>query len=214
MLDAVNPEGGGVFVKAGSENLRGAVLAASLDLIEAEGLDALSMREVARRAGVSHQAPYHHFGDREGILAALVQDGFARLTADMRRAIAKAPNPMGRFQAIGLAYVNFALSHPAHFKVMFRSELVSMQRHEETRAKADSCFDLLVSVVDEVAALRWGKRDETLPVTAWALAHGVATLALEGKLDRHVGKSKSAQKAAAEAILRRFTDLIASAPAQ
>ncbi|MGE0045367.1 MAG: TetR/AcrR family transcriptional regulator [Hyphomonadaceae bacterium] len=195
-------------MKAPSENLRDAVMEASVALIEEEGLEALSMREVARRAGVSHQAPYHHFGDREGILAALVEDGFAMLTADMRRALAKTKEPRERFKAMGELYVRFALKHPAHFKLMFRSEMVSPQRHEDTHERAETCFDLFVSVVDELALSLWGRRDEVLPLTAWSLAHGVATLALEGKLDRRVGKSRSVQAAAAKTVIEQFGALL------
>src|SRR5262245_12279943 len=127
----------------GNADLRRTVLDASLELIEAEGLGALSMREVARRAGVSHQAPYHHFGDREGILAALAADGFAQLHIDMQKAIASTRSQTKRIEAIGNAYIEFALKNPGYFKIMFRSELVDMDRFDEVRNRAEETFALL-----------------------------------------------------------------------
>lgn len=189
-------------------DLRRQVLDASLDLIAHEGLSALSMREVARRAGVSHQAPYHHFGDREGILVAIAHEGFEGLTADMRAAIAKQRNPIDKLQAIGVAYVTFALRAPSHFKVMFRAELVPLERHAEARECAESCFGLVVAVADEVSRFRTGRSDPALPFAAWSLAHGLATLLLEGKIGEEFGKGAKARAAAIEAVLRAFTKLM------
>lgn len=185
-----------------SDDLRRTVLDASLALIAQDGLDALSMREVARRAGVSHQAPYHHFGDREGILAAICEEGFEKLKIDMRKAIAKAgADPIDRLTAIGRAYVGFALAHPSHFKLMFRSEFVSHERHEGAQETEESAFDMLVRVTNEVAIDVLGRKDETFAVMAWGLAHGLATLLLEGKLKHHFGDSVRAQRAAVEKAL-------------
>lgn len=185
-------------------DLRRTLLDASLDLIAKEGLEGFSMREVARRAGVSHQAPYHHFADREAILAALVAEGFERLAQRMDEAAARADGADARFHAIGRAYVGFALDHPAHFKLMFRSELVREDRHHRAQACAQSAFDVLVRVVEQVSAQRRGAPDRALVLAAWSLAHGLATLLLEGKLDRHCGKGKRARLAAADAVLAAF----------
>lgn len=165
------------------ENLRRTILDASLGLIATEGLEGFSMREVARRAGVSHQAPYHHFPDREAIMAAIVAEGFQRLRDDSRAALEGVEDPFDRLVASGRAYIDFALSHPAHFKLMFRSEHVREDRHDEARACAQGAFDVLVSVGGEVAA-RNGRRPEAVVMLAWSTAHGLATLMLEGKLDK------------------------------
>src|SRR5205814_2543102 len=94
-------------------DLRQKVLRASLALIEEGGLDGLSMREVARKSGVSHQAPYHYFGDREAILAAIAGEGFSKLGESFLRAVARAgPEPAKALEAIGRAYLAFALRHP------------------------------------------------------------------------------------------------------
>ncbi|MEZ5996466.1 MAG: TetR/AcrR family transcriptional regulator [Hyphomonadaceae bacterium] len=193
-------------------DLRRTVLDASLELIGKQGLSALSMREVARRAGVSHQAPYHHFPDREAILAALVAEGFELLRADMAAAISKAGSGDEKLRGIGRAYVHFAVRHPSHFKLMFRSELVKAEDHKHTHDCAQSAFGLLASVMDEVTMEKFGRPDPTLVVAAWSLAHGLATLLLEGKLDEHFGAGKRAQLAAAERVLDAFGALLRQQP--
>lgn len=163
------------------------------------------MREVARRAGVSHQAPYHHFVDREAILAAIVGDGFKRLREDMVAAIAGINDPVDRLTAIGRAYVGFALAQPACFKLMFRSELVRAERHEATHACAQSLFEFVVSVVDDVARAKYGRAHPPLVIASWSLAHGLATLLLEDKLEKECGADKTQ---AANAVFDTFGALV------
>lgn len=181
------------------EPLRRALLDASLALIEAEGLGGFSMREVARRAGVSHQAPYHHFADREAILAAIVAEGFDGLRAASLAAIAGHADPTQRFTALGKAYFEFALSHPAHFKLMFRSELVREDKHQEASACAQGALEVLMSAADEVAKAT-GRDQRVVMLTAWSCVHGLATLMLEGKLDKAI-QSRAEREAAAHAAI-------------
>ncbi|MGE0597225.1 MAG: TetR/AcrR family transcriptional regulator [Hyphomonadaceae bacterium] len=192
------------------QDLRRIVLDASLDLISEEGLANFSMREVARRAGVSHQAPYHYFDDRAAILAAIVAEGFEQLRADMAANIAKAKTADEKLNGIGRAYVRFALRRPAHFKLMFRSELVKAEDHAHTHDCAQLAFGLLVSVIDEVAIEKFGRPDPALVLTAWSIAHGVSTLLLEGKLNQHCGPSKRARLEAADRVLDTFSALLAA----
>lgn len=187
------------------DDLRRAVLDASLALIERDGLASLSMREVARRAGVSHQAPYHHFGDREGILAAISAEGFELLRESTLLAIEGRADPVEKLSAIGRAYVNFAINHPAHFKLMFRSEFVTDDRHEILARNEETAFAVLVSVMQQVAAP--DINDRTLSLMAWALAHGLATLLIEGKFKHQVGDDAAA-RAAVEDVLDRFVVLV------
>lgn len=181
------------------ESLRRSLLDASLALIEAEGLEGFSMREVARRAGVSHQAPYHHFPDREAILAALVAEGFQRLRDVSFAALEGVSESAKRFTALGRAYLDFALNNPAHFKLMFRSELVREDKHDEARECAQGAFDVLVSVAAEVAK-RSGHSDHLVVLTGWSTVHGLATLMLEGKLDKALPKRTERIRAAHEVI--------------
>ena len=106
------------------DDVRTSILEASIALMNEGGLGALSMREVARRAGVSHQAPYHYFTDREAILAELAGDGFDRLYDYMVSAIGLARPKMGdKNRAMGEAYIRFALNNPEVFRLMFRVEM-------------------------------------------------------------------------------------------
>ncbi len=99
---------------------RRAILDSSLKLIEEKGLDALSMREVARSLQVTHGAPYYHFPDRSVILAALVEEGLVVLTQELENAAKAHADPRAAFEACGPSYVEFALTHGAYFRVMFR----------------------------------------------------------------------------------------------
>lgn len=184
---------------AQAEDPRRALLDASLALIEAEGLEGFSMREVARRAGVSHQAPYHYFADREAILAAIVADGFQGLRDASLAAMQRQSDPAKRFSAIGKAYFDFALSHPAHFKLMFRSELVREDKHHEARACAQGAYDVLTRVAAEVAE-ETGRDQLTVMLLAWSAVHGLATLMLEGKLDTAIESRSEREKAGYAAI--------------
>jgi AcrR family transcriptional regulator len=169
--------------------LRERILQASVALIEGEGLAALSMREVARRAGVSHQAPYHHFADREAILGAIAERGFVVLRTALEGAIAgcqKSGSAAECLAACGQAYVEFACAHPAHFRVMFRPELVNLENCPLARAEGDSAFDCLTAVVREAVAqgLPTASSEEALIILAWSVAHGLACLILDGPLSK------------------------------
>ncbi|PZT72202.1 MULTISPECIES: TetR/AcrR family transcriptional regulator [unclassified Streptomyces] len=152
-------------------DLRRAVLAAALDVIGTEGPAALSLRDLARRAGVSHAAPAHHFKDRTGLLTAVAAEGYG-LFAD---ALAAEPDLRER----GVAYVRFAATHPAHFQVMFRPDLLRADDPDLLAAKDRATAALRSGV----AALDTADDDPRLTgVAAWSLAHGFATLLLSGNL--------------------------------
>src|SRR5579871_2133171 len=99
-------------------NLKQALLGAALELIAETGPRGFTLREAARRAGVSHNAPYRHFRDRDELLAAVATEGFDRLTKAMAGAARKV-RPLDRLRRSGIAYVDFALRWPQHFAVMF-----------------------------------------------------------------------------------------------
>lgn len=105
-------------------DLPNALRAAAIEVIEERGLGAFSLREVARRTGVSHTAPAHHFGDVRGLITSLATEGFVTLYAATSGAAALHDDPVERLMAIGRAYVELAKSHPAHCDVMFRVDVV------------------------------------------------------------------------------------------
>lgn len=157
-----------------------AVLDATLEIIRAQGPDLVSMREVARRAQVSHQAPYHHFGDRSGIFAAIAAEGFGLLAGRFQAVLAEGPGPARRcFDS----YVRMALDHPAHFRVMFRSDLNGIVTHGVSAEAADMAFGELVKMVEQTLGIAHRDRTSfTWATLLWSAAHGLATLILDGPL--------------------------------
>lgn len=193
-------------------DVRQRILQASLSLLEAEGLSALSMREVARRAGVSHQAPYNHFVDREAILGALAQEGFAILAERIEGELAAAPggDTLARLRACFHAYVDFACSNPAHFRLMFRPELVDLEKCPGALEEGDRAFTYLTNGVRELLAAGLAAEPSVDAVTAlvWSSAHGLACLLLDGPLAR---KMPNAQRdELVEGVTDAFTAMMAT----
>ncbi|OKJ49180.1 TetR/AcrR family transcriptional regulator [Streptomyces sp. CB02115] len=174
-------------------DLRRVILDAALDVIATNGPGALSLRDLARRAGVSHAAPAHHFKDRTGLLTAVAAEGYA-LFAD---ALAGAPDLRER----GVAYVRFAATHPAHFQVMFQPDLHRTDDPDLLAARSRATEALRAGVADLPPAGR-GEDDRLAGVAAWSLAHGFATLLLGGNLsDAMEGRDP-------EAVFRSLAGLI------
>jgi AcrR family transcriptional regulator len=183
-------------------DLPAALLLAAGKILEQEGVEALSLRALTRRTGVSHAAPYRHFSDRESLLAALAAEGFAMLERAQREAEAAAGA-----RGLGEAYVRFALTHPQRFRLMFGGG-VSIARHPGLREAAAKTYD---GIARAMAALvpKDGARDAT--VAAWALVHGLATLLLNERIAPAVRAGRSD-----EAFVRQVLGTIrfAAAPAQ
>jgi len=162
-------------------HLRERVLETSRELLAEGGLAALSMREVARRAGVTHQAPYHHFPDKESIVAELVTEGFEELGRRLHGAVDAACTG-GKAEVLrgaAEAYLGFALEHPAVFRVMFRPELCDPARFPRARAAAENAraaCERLVRIVHD------GRFSPALASMHWAHVHGLACLVLDGPL--------------------------------
>lgn len=167
--------------------LRQTVLRAAIDYIAEHGPDGLSFRQVAAAAGVSHQAPYHHFADRKGIFQAIALEGFTQLAAAMRDVDADSNGE--RTLALLERYVEFALDHRGHFRVMFRSELCEMESNPDLQRVADEGFGVLVDHVQTVLGPSATLSDIRAHATAmWSLAHGLATLLIDGPLEAKVGE--------------------------
>ena len=170
-------------------DLRRALLESGLALIAERGVDGFTLRALARRAGVSHAAPYHHFADRAALLRALVAESFELLGSALTRAAdATDGGPIDRIHAMGVAYVSFALDNPDRYRVMFRPELSRSDARgaaSEADAAGAAAYSTLVSAVQEAAdrGLLSPKTDVGgAAVAAWASVHGLASLILEGAL--------------------------------
>lgn len=188
-------------------NLREAALERAAVIIAAEGPHLFSLRSLAADLGVSHTAPRHHFGSKEGVLSALATQGFDRLTERMR----VVGETGGNFLDLGVTYVEFALDCPAHFQVMFTPSLLDESDPELDRARR-ALFAVLTSGVDQLA--REGRTDDAAAaVTAgWSIVHGFATLALTGNLD-NAGIRELFADTDLLSMARRSTSLLYGPPA-
>ncbi|MEU1546296.1 TetR/AcrR family transcriptional regulator [Nocardia sp. NPDC005745] len=190
--------------------LRDALLAACLRLIETEGLAAVSLRRVAREAGVSTAAPYHHFPDRAALLATLSTQGFQLLGTRLAAARAEAETPMAALTALANAYVRFSREHPAYFRLMFRPELSQPDKHPDTMGAGDAAFGVLTDAIAEcvrAGALPAAEAD-TLAVMFWGLGHGLASLWLDGQLEKRAEQFGTNAAALVDDVMRAFAALI------
>jgi AcrR family transcriptional regulator len=168
-------------------NLRQALLDAALAAIRDQGVAALSLRDVARRAGVSHAAPAHHFRDKAGLLTALATVGFERFAQAQRDARERGgTDPIARFGWTGWAYVMFADQNREYFEIMFRIELLNVD-DTAFRAATTAAHEILLETMR--AAVTGVTEDQLLmqSTTAWALAHGLSRLWLDGNLSSFAG---------------------------
>ena len=169
-------------------NLVPALLDAAEEELNQRGIEGFSLRGVAKRAGVSHAAPAHHFGDANGLLTALAARGFERFAERQRdfrrRAVA---NPRAQLEASGVGYVVFALENPALFRLMFASDRPNFESADLHHA-ADLVFEELVTHIRNVNNDSGSpKKDGSMMLdvaASWAMAHGLADLLTSGRLDR------------------------------
>lgn len=176
-----------------------ALLAATGDLIASEGVGAVSIRAVARRVGVSHAAPAHHFGDKTGLLTAFAKEGFTRFGAALAAAGAAGGTPEERLERCGRAYLDFARTERAHFEVLFRPELHDPE-DVEFHQVADAAFDVLVATVTDCLAAPDPGEARRLALSAWVTVHGLAALWLDGPLAQ-MGEAPPALDVLADSVL-------------
>lgn len=166
-------------------NLRPALVEAALALIDERGVDDLSVREVARRAGVSSAAPFRHFEDKAALLAAVAEDAQRRFSDHVEAARRRAKgDAVARFQAVGVAFVEFAVAHPAHFRVMNLPALREVGSETLTRLRRQTRDLLRTLVVDAQEAGRLAPgRPAPLMITAYALVYGLSRMYVDGLAD-------------------------------
>jgi AcrR family transcriptional regulator len=198
MTDAA-PTRAGSSTPPASTSPRERLLQAARDVVAADGLEGLTLRAIARRAGVSHGAPLRHFPTLASLLAAVAADGFTRLMAAIDARVAAAEraseaagvnlDPRLRLAVAGRAYVAFARAEPGIYAVMFRPDRVDVTDRDYVR-HGGAAFRQLVTMVEAVQAAGWRSTDrpEELAAVLWSNVHGVAELTLHGALPGVVGE--------------------------
>lgn len=170
-------------------DLRQALVAAAVQVVAEGKLGSLSMRDIARRVGVSNAAPYHHFKSKLELLSAVAAEGFRLMNAEMARQMENAKDdPDSRMRALGCGYVRFAVEHPAHYGVMFRADLVDVAEQAEQaehEAEGNACFGRLMAMASEYTGEPPGVgKTRELALMCWTAVHGLASLWNDGALGR------------------------------
>ncbi|EID56081.1 TetR/AcrR family transcriptional regulator [Saccharomonospora xinjiangensis] len=163
-------------------DLRRAVVDAAVEIIAQDGIGAVSLRDLARRAGVSHAAPAHHFKDKAGLLTAIAIEGFEILADSLEEALSITPLPL---LELGVRYVRFATDHPGHFEVMYRPDIYDRDDPELLAARYWA-RRVLRSGVSVGAPHQENGAEALAALAAWSLAHGFATLVRSGNLDEYL----------------------------
>jgi len=170
-------------------NARAALLAAAAALLESEGAARLSLRQSAERAGLSRQAPYNHFADKEALLAELVRDGYQQLGSEIRADAKPGVAPSERLARAAEAYIAFGQERPALFRLMFSKELVDLSKHGSAQEAASVALAGLSAIIEAMApATDAGE----VSLVAWSLVHGYTSLCIEAGLE---GQEKRRQRA-------------------
>ena len=168
-------------------DLKRALTSAALSLVAEKGPKGFTLTEAARRAGVSAAAPYRHFADKAELMAAVAEQGFLDLHADLTAAADAASEPRARVIELGRVYVRWAVTHPDYYHVMFGAE-ISKTGHPTLEVAAEQAFgDLLDAIARcQEAGIGQGQDPREVAAALWSLVHGVASLAIGGEL-RAVG---------------------------
>jgi AcrR family transcriptional regulator len=169
--------------------LHSALVEASIALAREGGPERVVLREAARAAGVSHSAAYRHFTDREALLTEVARRARRELAQEMRRRVNRADNPRARLQAVGKAYIDFALSQPGLFRTAFTSHPATSEGDEPPGPEADAAdgadpYEVLAEVLNEAqaAGLLDPRRRPGAEIAVWSAVHGLAVLLLDGPL--------------------------------
>jgi AcrR family transcriptional regulator len=178
-------------VKKGSHyhhpDLREAMIRVAEQLLESDGPSGWTVRAAARIAGVSSGAPYRHFADKDTLLAAVAERGFAQLCSEIAEQLDGAGDAAAeRLNALSGAYVRFAIANPGRYQIMFGRDIFDRNLHPALCSAADRTFDALRAEIiraQDAGALRRDQPSDAIAAAAWAIIHGLADLLLSGRLN-------------------------------
>lgn len=168
-------------------DLREACIEEAMAIIEAEGIEGLSLREISRRLGVSHQAPYKHFPSRDHVLAEIVSRAFDSFAQHLdAHAQVHTDDPQADLGRMGRAYMSYAMAHPLQYRLMFGTPLPDPQAHPTMMGKAQHAFALLKDCILRLSLQREGDPDQATDLDAlfvWSTMHGLASMLHTRALD-------------------------------
>ena len=156
------------------------LISATVELLSKKGSESLSLREVARVAGVSHGAPAHHFGDKAGLLTAVAIDGHQLLAKQINQNINRKRTAQSRLIAAGESYIRFAIKHPGHFTIMFQSAQINRQSPEYQNAAIETSSTLSNCVTELLVTQMSARKLRGIVMALWSQVHGFSTLWLAG----------------------------------
>lgn len=193
-------------------DLRRALIETALTMVTEEGAWNFTLREVARRAGVSHAAPYNHFADKSALLAEVAALGFRALRREMERAARRPRFSRQALSGIAAAYVRFGVEHPAHYRLMFGPEFPEKERYPVLKQASDATFAALTSTLERGQAAGDVRPGSVLDqaLAAWALVHGLTTLLIDQRLSFLGVSTNEAERRARSAGAALFEGLRAT----
>jgi len=175
-------------------NLRRVLIDTAVEIISEQGAKDLSLRKIAKRAGVSHAAPYRHFKDKNAILAAVAKEGFDMMLCQTQERIGRSKgNELDHFAISGLSYIDFALNYPSYYRVMFGTRIENSYFSDDLKPESIPVFKLLRDIIiasQEKGLLKDGDPHE-MAMAAWSIVHGFAMLRIDHHIpDQQMNKKK------------------------
>jgi AcrR family transcriptional regulator len=169
--------------------LKNALIEAGIEILAKDGLGALSLREVARQAGVSHTAPYAHYADKQALIAAIATTGYEKLYARLADVVQQyQDSPAQQLVEAGWAYLEFAFDEPDHFKITFSGVIEKEKDFPAFVEISQKSFRLVVEIIEacqQTGVLPAGSSD-LIAVSVWSLLHGLASLVLEEQISHTI----------------------------
>jgi AcrR family transcriptional regulator len=188
-------------------NLRQALVDEALRTVQVHGVGHLTLRMVGQKLSVSRSALYRHFANKQALLAAVGGEGFRNLRQSLAHAWEHSGRGRAGFEAMGKAYVQFALAHPSHYRVMFGGFLESATKDQEYVREATAAFHVLVDAIIDQQNMGLIRRDDPVLMARliWALVHGISMLAIDGQI-REVRQREAVELYASERLRAALAD--------
>ena len=166
-------------------DLRAKIIEEALSWIAQESIVSLSLRRIARRIGVSHNAPYRHFPDKESLLVAIAEIGFEQLYQALQEALEDSPkSDQKKVEILGVTYINYAVNHQAYYRVMFSDLNIEYQKYPDLKQISEKAFDVLFNAIKAGQKNKAFVAEDSLKLArvCWSLVHGVSMLVIDSQL--------------------------------